>query len=218
MRYPPDHKARTRERILRAAADVFRRQGYHAAGIDQVMAAAGLTAGAFYNHFPSKEALLAEVLPYLLSQKLGILPEPESPSGERVWAFAFIESYLSALHRDHPERGCAVPAVVSELPRSGEAPRTAFQDLLRALQDRLADDLGGSNPEDLAKEQALVLLALCVGGITLSRAVPDVDLREEVLAACRKHALQLLPADGPGEREDPVLSSSDGGATSEVTS
>ncbi len=199
MRYPPEHKARTRERILQAAADVFRRQGYHAAGIDQVMAAAGLTAGAFYNHFPSKEALLAEVLPYLLSRKLGILPEPESPSGEKAWALTFIESYLSAAHRDHPERGCAVPAVVSELPRSGEAPRTAFQDLLRALQSRLADELGGSGPEEPAREQALVLLALCVGGITLSRAVPDADLREEVLVACRKHALRLLQQEQPGE-------------------
>lgn len=62
MRYPAGHKERTRARIVRAAARVFRREGYHAAGLDKVMEEAGLTAGGFYAHFGSKEALLAEVL------------------------------------------------------------------------------------------------------------------------------------------------------------
>ncbi len=62
MRYAPDHKAKTRGKILAAAGRVFRRLGYHAAGVDRVMEEAGLTSGGFYAHFESKEALLAEAI------------------------------------------------------------------------------------------------------------------------------------------------------------
>ena len=62
MRYPAGHKEQTRAKILQAAGKVFRREGYHAAGVDKVMEEAGLTAGGFYAHFASKEALLAETL------------------------------------------------------------------------------------------------------------------------------------------------------------
>ena len=62
MRYAADQKEKTRSRIVRAAGKVFRRQGYHAAGVDKVMAEAGLTAGGFYAHFDSKQALLAEAI------------------------------------------------------------------------------------------------------------------------------------------------------------
>ena len=62
MRYAPGQKEKTRARILEAAGKVFRRRGYHAAGVDEVMEEAGLTAGGFYAHFASKQALLAEAL------------------------------------------------------------------------------------------------------------------------------------------------------------
>ena len=68
MRYAPDHKEKTRARILEAAGKVFRRQGYHSAGVDKVMEEAGLTAGGFYAHFDSKQALLAEAVTIAASE------------------------------------------------------------------------------------------------------------------------------------------------------
>src|SRR2546426_5249569 len=62
MRYPPGHKQRTHQRILDTAAGLFRKRGYAATGVDAVMTSAGLTAGGFYAHFRSKQALLAEAL------------------------------------------------------------------------------------------------------------------------------------------------------------
>lgn len=62
MRYAAGHREQTRAKIFRAAGKVFRRQGYHAAEVDKVMEEAGLTAGGFYAHFGSEEALLAETL------------------------------------------------------------------------------------------------------------------------------------------------------------
>src|SRR4051794_7331832 len=100
MRYGPDHKEKTRARILEAAGRVFRRRGYHASGVDKVMEEAGLTAGGFYAHFNSKEALLAAALACTgawagagagLGAGLGGL------SG-REWVDAFLARYLSTAH------------------------------------------------------------------------------------------------------------------------
>lgn len=192
MRYPPEHKAQTRERILRAAADVFRQHGYHAAGLDKVMEAAGLTAGAFYSHFPSKEALLAEVLPYTLRHRPQALWEAPPSGDDEAWLVEFIERYLSTVHRDHPERGCLLPPVISELSRTGEPSREAFEAFLRAFQQRVAGHLGSAEDDATANERALALVALCVGGLTLARALPEGELGEQVLAACRKQALDIL--------------------------
>src|SRR5208337_3926131 len=92
MRYPAGHRERTRAKILRAACRVFRRQGYHAAGVDKVMEEAGLTAGGFYAHFASKEALLAEALAPAAAGALR--DEPIEHLTGRAWAEAFVERYL----------------------------------------------------------------------------------------------------------------------------
>lgn len=186
MRYPPEHKARTRERILEAAGRVFRRDGYHAAGVDKIMAEAGLTAGGFYAHFASKEELLLEMLRRALPQQL---PHPTATG--RAAVAAYIERYLSAAHRDHPEAGCPVPPLLSELSRTGDRQKENFEELLVTLQSGLATHLEEAG-EPNADRRALALLALCVGGLALSRALPDSATSEQLLAACRELALASL--------------------------
>src|SRR5580700_8650326 len=99
MRYSLGHKEQTRAKILQAAGKVFRREGYHAAGVDKVMEEAGLTAGGFYAHFGSKEALLAEALAPAAAEA-GV-PRDKDLEGitGRAWAEAFVERYLSPSHR-----------------------------------------------------------------------------------------------------------------------
>ena len=94
MRYAPDHKEKTRAKILEAAGRVFRRHGYHASGVDRVMEEAGLTAGGFYAHFDSKQALLAEALAHA-GEEIGRRREAglEDLSG-REWIEAFLARYL----------------------------------------------------------------------------------------------------------------------------
>jgi TetR/AcrR family transcriptional regulator, transcriptional repressor for nem operon len=74
-------KQNTRDRIVQSAAKLFRANGYVSTGIDAVMADAGLTAGAFYSHFKSKDALFAEILPFASKQAQGsVLTSATAPS------------------------------------------------------------------------------------------------------------------------------------------
>lgn len=184
MRYPSDQKQLTRERIVAAAATVFRRQGYRAAGVDAVMAEAGLTAGAFYAHFPSKEALLAEVLPYAVSQNRPLLEQGLEDLPDVEWIRTLAKRYLSPAHRRMVEQGCPLPALLPEIGRADEAAKRSFESLLRESADRIKDRLPPEQ-EETAREQSLSLLALFVGGMTLARAVADEEFADRILAACR---------------------------------
>src|SRR5437764_10554084 len=110
MRYPAGHKEQTRVKILRAAGKVFRRLGYHAAGVDKVMEEAGLTAGGFYAHFDSKQELLAEALTCAGAEAgRRHAAALEGLSGGE-WLEAFLGRYLSVEHRGKWEEGCPLAA------------------------------------------------------------------------------------------------------------
>src|SRR5947209_11584269 len=103
MRYGKDQKQATRQRILQAAGRRFKEDGIDGAGVAAVMADAGLTNGAFYAHFASKEDLVANVLAdQLRAQRQSLDAEP----ADRAGLAAFIRVYLSAEHRDHCADGC----------------------------------------------------------------------------------------------------------------
>ncbi len=193
MRYPPDHKQRTRVRILDAAARAFRRQGYHAAGVDGVMEEAGLTAGGFYAHFASKQELLAEALTYA-SKAVEPLREAglEGLSG-RAWIDVFLDRYLSMGHCLKAEDGCPLVAMVSEVARADAPVKKRFESMVVELCDQLeANAYGSGQGTGTARERSMAAMALCVGGLGLARAVHDEALAERILASCRTQARALL--------------------------
>lgn len=184
MRYPPDQKQKTRERILDAAAVVFRRLGYAGAGVDAVMREAGLTAGGFYSYFPSKEALFAETLAHAMGQTRTLVgPDFDELSGLE-WLRAVAARYLSPAHRRLVDQGCPLPALLPEVARASGGSRGAFEAVLRqvvsGVEARLPPPAEGSSGE-----QALAVLAVLVGGMTLARAVADEALADRILASCR---------------------------------
>lgn len=197
MRYAPGHKERTRARILEAARRVFQRQGYEATGVDRVMEEAGLTAGGFYAHFASKEALLAETLAHAAAQagvrREGWLEGLSGPSR----AGAFIDNYLSARHRRGAEDGCPLPALVSEAAHSAGPVKEGFEAAVRDFEAGLAGCVG----EDVPEDRRLAIIALCVGGVGLARSVRDEALGDRILAACRRLAREGLDL-GPGSDPD----------------
>lgn len=191
MRYPAGHKEQTRAKILQAAGKVFRREGYHAAGVDQVMEEAGLTAGGFYAHFRSKEALLAEVLAPA-SSETGTPPEKERQGGaDLASVVAFIERYLDPRHMRNTEDGCPLPALASEVARAGGPVKASFEAIVRKLAARLMAPAG----EELSEDRALAIVALCVGGLGVARSVQDEALGERILASCRDFAKASLVTD-----------------------
>src|SRR2546428_14028361 len=123
MRYPPGHKQRTHQRILDTAARLFRKRGYAATGVDAVMTSAGLTAGGFYAHFRSKQAMLAEALDLAFQQSIDRARSRLASSHGADWIRGFITFYLSKEHRDAPERGCPMPALAPEVARLDPACR-----------------------------------------------------------------------------------------------
>jgi len=125
MRYLPDHKGQTRRRILDAAAAVFRRQGYRGAGVDAVMQEAGLTAGGFYAHFPSKEALFAETLADALRQSRLFGGADFDHLAGPDWVRAVAAFYLSPAHRRLVGQGCPLPPLLAEVARASPEARQA---------------------------------------------------------------------------------------------
>jgi TetR/AcrR family transcriptional regulator, transcriptional repressor for nem operon len=188
MRYAAGHKEKTRANIVKAAGKVFRREGYHAAGVDKVMEEAGLTAGGFYAHFVSKEALLAATLEPTAAEVGGRRDKELEGVASRAWVEAFIERYLAPRHMRNTEEGCPLPALASEVARAGDPVKASFEAVVRGFAARLMEGLGAQ----LSEERALAIVALCVGGLGVARSVKDDALAERILASCRELARASL--------------------------
>jgi TetR/AcrR family transcriptional regulator, transcriptional repressor for nem operon len=188
MRYGKGHKQATRERIIEAAGRRFKQDGIDGAGVATVMSDAGLTNGAFYAHFTSKEDLVANVLAsQLRAQREGFDAEPSDRAGLE----AFIRSYLSAEHRDECADGCPSAALLDEIGRRPATTRQVFTDELMGVIDDIASRLD-STDVDAARTDALMLFGLMVGTLQLARALTDGDLSDQLLARGVETALKLL--------------------------
>ena len=190
-------KERNRERIVAAAGQGFRARGIDAVGIDELMKAAGLTHGGFYNHFSSKDDLALEVLNQGFTASLGRVAEltDAHPRSSRAALNAIIDSYLSTDHRDHPENGCASAALAADAGRHGvqaqDEYRRGLQGYLAAITDLLVDSAARANTKldpRRAREQAIALFSQLVGAQLIARAVAeaDPDLSDEVLSSNSK--------------------------------
>lgn len=186
MPWPEGHKARTRERIVEAAAEAFRARGVAGVRIEEIMADAGLTHGGFYAHFSSKDALVGPALERASGQTLEMLGGVARAREDDARFGAAIDAYLSRAHAAHPERGCPVAALGAEVARSGGSAR---RDLARGIQERLAWMRGllprrwrrGVRAQD---EQVVGTLACMVGGVILARAAGGKEA-DAILDACR---------------------------------
>jgi TetR/AcrR family transcriptional regulator, transcriptional repressor for nem operon len=188
MRYPKDQKQATRQRILEAAGRRFKQDGIDGAGVAAVMSDAGLTNGAFYAHFKSKEDLVANVLAdQLRTQRQGFDGLPSDRAGLE----AMVRLYLSPQHRDQCADGCPSAALLDEIVRRPAATRQVFTDEQLATADAIATRLEPKDP-DAARTDALTLLGLLVGTLQLSRALTDRDLSDQLLAQGVETALKLL--------------------------
>jgi TetR/AcrR family transcriptional repressor of nem operon len=187
MPYTPEHRHKTRERILRSAALHVRRHGAGGAGVDRIMAGAGLTAGGFYAHFRKKDTLVATVVSDGLQQLSSML----FAGLENVRGVPFLTTvtrrYLSRRHRDDIDGGCIVAALLGELPRQSPEVRLAFEQGLQEVIARVSPRVPASATQN-AHDRTVATLALFAGGIMLSRAVEDPALSNRILAACRRLA------------------------------
>jgi TetR/AcrR family transcriptional repressor of nem operon len=178
--------AQTRDRIVKTAAAEFRRNGIHASGLNDVMAAAGLTHGGFYRHFDSKDQLLAEACAVGGEAFAEMIESAASAGDGKNSLQAIVEAYLSPKHRDDREGCCPVVSLGSELARADEATRAIATEGFLDLVDFVAKRFPRTKPE-VAKAKAIVVLCAMMGAVTMSRVVVDPDLSDEILLQMKKH-------------------------------
>ncbi|GES46003.1 TetR family transcriptional regulator [Rhizobium sp. ERR 922] len=187
MRFEKGHKESTRRRIVEVAARRFRHDGAAASGLAGIMTEAGLTNGAFYAHFDSKEALVKEAMVSALTHQREIL---EKALNDQVGLESIIRSYLNVDHMLRRETGCPSAALLPELARQPEPTREAYEVELRKYTDSLASGLPSSS-SSLARNKARAIFALMVGTLQIARAVSDPSQAAALLEGGVQAALTL---------------------------
>ncbi len=182
--------AETRRRIVKTAAAEFRRKGISATGLNDLMAAAGLTHGGFYRHFASKDQLIAEACAAALGTGGDTNETPTCPVLGSGGLEAILAKYLSTDHRDNPSEGCVLAGLGSELARSDVQTRAAATAGFLTLVEAFAQQYRRIKPQT-AKERALVAVSAMIGAITLSRIVTDPKLSAAILRSTRKHLAEM---------------------------
>jgi TetR/AcrR family transcriptional repressor of nem operon len=185
MRKSKQEAAATRQRIIKAAAAAFRKNGIAGTGLSDLMAAAGLTHGGFYRHFDSKDQIVAEACTAAAESLVEQLAASASRKSPHQGLKTIVENYLSAAHRDEPADGCPLAALGSEMARGDERTRAAATQALLKLVGVIASQFGKTRP-DVARRRALVAAATMIGALTMSRIVTDSELSAGILREAEK--------------------------------
>ena len=195
-RITQEDKARNHQSIVDAASRLFRSRGIDAVGIADLMKAAGLTHGGFYNHFPSKDALAVEVCNAAFADSLGLLADTvrQGPDGSQSPLARVADGYLSPAHRDAGDGGCPSASLVTDAWRQSEHVQVAYAQGVEGYLTGFAEEITreaaekGENPDPAeARKQAIRLLSELVGAMVLARAVHRVEpaLSDEILQTGR---------------------------------
>ena len=185
MKVTKERAARNRTALVRAAGKLFRQHGMDGVGVADIGKAAGLTHGALYAQFPSKEALAAEALADGLERsyaRMGGAKGATPTIGEHLDAF------ISKRHRDSIVQGCAMAASGSEVARHDKGVSRSFAEGFERSARAIEAVLQGSSLSATARERALMIAAGEIGAIVVARGVAKANprLSEEVLAASRR--------------------------------
>lgn len=187
-RYGTEHKEETRQRIIETAGRRFKQDGIDGSGIATLMKDAGLTNGAFYAHFASKEDLVAAVV----AAELGVQAASFAALAPgRAGLVDFVHQYLSPEHRDNPNLGCPSAALLDEVGRCAEVTKRAYTDGTEVILAEIATRLAPADPRS-ARGTTLSLYTMMIGTLQLARALSDRRLSDEVLEQGIRNALAAI--------------------------
>lgn len=187
MRYKPGHKEQTRRKMLEAASQQFRSQGFSGTGVDGLAKAAGVTSGAFYTHFGSKTAAFDAALALGLDEVIEAVPQFQKDNGEG-WVQAFANYYLGEAHRNDLACGCAMAALTPEVIRSDRDVHKAYEKKMTLIAELVSNGLaGGSDKDRLAR--AWALLSVLIGGLSVARAMSGAAITDQVAKSVKAAAI-----------------------------
>src|SRR5579863_7984561 len=191
MPYPAGHRKEMRKKIVQSARTQFNRHGFDNVSIRQIMEGAGLTHGGFYSYFKSKSDLYSEVLGCFLTD----------PEWKACWEGVHVDlsstdvgpqvvrAYLSRQHFEDVENSCPMIALPSDVARSDERVKTAFENVFKAMVALLGRD--ARSTAQSAEDGAMAIAALCIGGMVVARSLNDRKLADRLRDAATKVALTL---------------------------
>ena len=190
VRYDREHKARSRQQIVDAAADLFRREGFRGVGIDTLCKAAGLTRGAFYAHFPSKGALLSAVM----ENNHDLLKRLRERSARSTSSLVGkgVQVLRDYLHPDNTPAviaGCSLASLAMDTARADPGAQRAYAETIDAVVEEL---MRGRPPEDRNRVRAA--LAMAIGGLLINSACGAEGTGVQMAQAARREATRLLEA------------------------
>jgi AcrR family transcriptional regulator len=192
MPYSPEHREQVREKVVQSARRLFNRHGFNSVSIDDIMADAGRTRGSFYSYFKSKGELYAEGVTRVVCEKASLGQNGSSVEAPDA-AAQIVRDYLSRQHFDDVDGGCPMIALPSDISRTDQRVREAFESALRLMLEMMERGLKQDRKEDRkqARKKALAISALCVGGMVLARSIEDRALGDELREAAMAVALSL---------------------------
>jgi len=184
MRVSRIQAAENRQTVINAASRLFREHGFDGIGLKDLMEGAGLTQGAFYKQFASKQDLAAQASRRALESasrrwSAAAAANPQDPLG------AVIAFYLSTEHREERMDGCPIVALGSDAARQGSDVKASFESGIREYLEMLSRWVGEADGEE-SSGKAMAILSTMVGAVVLSRAVNDERLSKRFLQAAAK--------------------------------
>jgi TetR/AcrR family transcriptional regulator, transcriptional repressor for nem operon len=193
MKVTKEQVAANRAALVQAASRLFRERGIDGVGVAEICQAAGLTHGALYAQFPSKDALAAEALAYGLDHSYALMEAATEAAHDdhQPPLTAYLDAYLAPRHRDDLAGGCAMAASASEIARQDEAISAqcsaGFERTVAAIQGLLGASASESSPVE-ARQRAIALAAAMIGGIAIARGVRKArpQLSDEIVMAVRQ--------------------------------
>ncbi len=189
MPYTSEHKQQSRQRILQSAVRIFTRKGFNNTSIDEIMGDAGLTRGAFYAHFDSKQTLYAQAIAFTPVFSLLAQPKPDD-TDDQEWLSFLVSSYLSQEHIDDKDLPCPLAFLVSDVAINDPEPRQAYTEVYMKLNQLIRTYTRRFSRCDSSTVMAVT--AMMIGGVAVARTLADKQAQNKLLSSCRKTALALL--------------------------
>ena len=188
MRYEPEHKTRTRDRIVKNAARKLRAEGLSGPGVASVMKASGLTVGGFYKHFRSKDELLAEAIAQGFSEFSDkVYSALQNVPPQERWKAA-VRWYLSPEHCNHPAAGCPVVTLAPEIARAKASVKKRMGELMKELTARWTEFMPGVNAHE-RERNFFIIFSQMLGAVAIARLFPEPADRQKVLTSVRDFLL-----------------------------
>jgi len=192
MPYSKNHKETTRKKILNSAFSLFSTHGFDQVSIDDLMKHAGLTRGAFYAHFESKQAVYAKSI-IAGAKKSRITHQKPEEITQDEWIKDLLSGYLSEDHIAQKFSPCPLAFLVTDIANNEDEVKTTYTRMYKMLNKTIRAQLTkNSEGKSPTEQEIFATTAMMIGGVAIGRALNDDETTKDLLASCRDAAFNLL--------------------------